>query len=750
MSDNIQDLGSSIDELQLSKSRALVSLTTIFCILTFIVLSGAASADLMIQLFALSLVFGLFSFGSYKWMMVQYTLAHLVWQTGLLILILCSSILLARPEILLVAAFTPLIAILSLGWLAGLIAELVTTGLAALFYHGFLGLSLPLNLTALIPFFGAFGGLLGWVTTNNLMTTTSWALFSFNQANRNLRDVREQRLELQQTKEDLVKAYQEQARLTERLKLLQRAAEEARQAKADFVANVSHELRTPLNMIIGFTEVITRSPQLYGGRLPAALMTDISAIQRNSRHLLNLVNDVLDLSQVESGQMALSREWTEVNELGREAAALVEGLFHSKNLYLQLDLASDLPDVYCDRTRIRQVIINILSNAGRFTKTGGVSIKTWAASGFLHVSITDTGPGIPEQDQKRIFEPFQQANNSIRRQFGGSGLGLTISNQFIEMHEGKMGVKSQVGHGTTFFFTLPLTPVLAVEKTARQSRVHRGFIPGDESGYSLRARPSRLAVSRPEPRLVVLESEQSLQRLLQRYMPNAEVISAQSVQKALETIHSAPAQAVIVNIPPYQNIPVEILTGAPYGTPVISFWLPGEVEAARQLGVIQYLMKPIEREKLLHVLEELPAKQNFPGKLRQILVVDDEPDELHLFARMLESASLGFQVIQATNGKRALEIMRARPIDIVLLDLIMPVMNGFQVLEAKRNDPSIRDTPVIVISSRDPLGEALTSSAIQISHSGGFTTHHLLEVIQTITEIILPENSTPEASARNK
>lgn len=740
--DNVEsrELSSSLDDLLLSKSRSLIILTAAFFILTAVIISGEASSILMSHLLGLSVVFGLLSYAVYRMMTWRYLLAHLVWQTALLVVILAACFILNKAEIILLASLLPLISAVTLGLFPGLLAELVLIGLLLLSQFGPFPLALPPDYRLIIPFFGAFGGLLGWVTTNHLMTSASWALYSFNLARENLRDAREQRMELQQTQEDLTKAYQEQARLTERLKLLQRVAEEARQAKADFVANVSHELRTPLNMIIGFTEVITRSPGLYGGRLPAALMNDISAIQRNSRHLLNLVNDVLDLSQVESGRMALSCEWTDINELVREAVTIVEGLFQSKNLYLELDVAAGLPEVYCDRTRIRQVIINILSNAGRFTRSGGVTVKTWAAGDHLHVSIADTGPGIPETDQKRIFEPFQQLDNSTRRQYGGSGLGLTISKQFIEMHDGKMSLESQPGRGTTFFFSLPLTPSLAEENSTRKIPVQRSLIPGDEFGFTLRTRPSRVALSHPEPRLVVYEKEQSLQRLLNRYLPNTEVVTTQAIPEVIDAITSSPAQAVIVNSPPHESVPAEILAATPYGTPVISFWLPGEVEAANQLGVIQYLMKPITREKLLGLLESLTGQPNLPGELKRILVVDDEPDELHLFARMLESASQGYQVIQATNGKRALDILRSRQVDIVLLDLIMPVMNGFQVLEAKRLDPAICDIPVIVISSRDPLGEALTSSTIQISHNGGFSTSHLLDVIQAMTKIILPEN----------
>ena len=324
----------------------------------------------------------------------------------------------------------------------------------------------------------------------------------FREAQRNLEEAREQRLELIQTEEDLRKANGELARLSDRLRVLQRVAEEARQAKAEFVANVSHELRTPLNMIIGFTEIIARSPQVYGGKLPVALLTDIAAIRRNSQHLANLVNDVLDLSQVEAGRMALTKEWTALPEVIEAAIAAVKPFYDSKGLYLRADVSADLPQVFCDGTRVREVIINLLSNAGRFTERGGVDVGCHREAAEIVVSVTDTGPGISQQDQKRVFQPFQQLDSSTRRRHGGSGLGLTISKQFVEMHGGRMWVESpadgdkngqnrapQLGPGTRISFSLALESPLPADQPNVAMR--RTLTPDDEVGFRLRRRTSR-------------------------------------------------------------------------------------------------------------------------------------------------------------------------------------------------------------------------------------------------------------------
>ena len=218
----------------------------------------------------------------------------------------------------------------------------------------------------------------------------------------------------------------------------------------------SHELRTPLNMIIAYAELITQSPHLYSRRLPSTLLADMNVILRNSQHLSRLVDDVLDLSQIETGRMALSKEWTTITEIIDAATEAVSPLFQTKGLQLEVETADDLPDIYCDKTRIRQVLINLLSNAGRFTEQGGVKVRAWLDDTQFMLSVADTGPGIGTEDQQRLFEPFQQLDASIRRKHGGSGLGLNISKHFIEMHEGRIWLESALGVGTTFTVSLPL------------------------------------------------------------------------------------------------------------------------------------------------------------------------------------------------------------------------------------------------------------------------------------------------------
>jgi signal transduction histidine kinase len=717
--------------------------TGALCLVSAIVLGGNATSDVMMRLFAAGCIIIVADFAAQPLLERHYVVAQVIWQLGLALALALSMLMLDRPEIALLFVFLPLIATATIGPLGGLGAEVLVVLVAWWATSGRFGAPLSPEFGMAIAVIGAFAGVLGWTITSPLLTVAEWSMAGFREAQHNLDEAREQRLELIQTEEDLRKANGELARLSDRLRVLQRVAEEARQAKAEFVANVSHELRTPLNMIIGFTEIIARSPQVYGGKLPVALLTDIAAIRRNSQHLANLVNDVLDLSQVEAGRMALTKEWTVLPEVIEAAIAAVKPFYDSKGLYLRADVSADLPQVFCDGTRVREVIINLLSNAGRFTERGGVDVGCYREATEIVVSVTDTGPGISQQDQKRVFQPFQQLDSSTRRRHGGSGLGLTISKQFVEMHGGRMWVESpadgdkngqnrasQLGPGTRISFSLALESPLAADQPG--VTVRRTLTPDDEVGFRLRRRTSRAQVGAVAPRLVVMEKERTLQRLLTRYLPEVEVTQTRDIEEAVQELNRSPAQALVVNASPLEAIPPSALTGLPYGTPAVSCWVPGEDEAARRLGVVQYLVKPVPAEKLLTAIEALD------GDIRTVLVVDDEPDELHLFARMLEADARNYRILQVTSGQRALDMLRTRHPDVMLLDLVMAGIDGFQVLEEKGRDPAIRDIPVIVISSRDPTGDPVVSNTLTITHGSGLSVRNLLACIQAIGEILSP------------
>jgi signal transduction histidine kinase len=259
---------------------------------------------------------------------------------------------------------------------------------------------------------------------------------------------------------DLVKTFAAQsalaiqnARLFHEIEDKSRQLEEASQHKSQFLANMSHELRTPLNAILGYTELMADGA--YGE--PSEKMLGIlKRLEANGRHLLGLINDVLDLSKIEAGQLVLELSDYCVQDIAQTVRSTLEPLAADKKLAFKLDLAPDLPLGRGDGRRLTQVLINLVGNAIKFTDAGEVAIKAEANNGSFHVSVRDTGPGISAVDQAKLFQEFQQADNAITRKKGGTGLGLAISKRIIEMHGGKIWVESQPGQGSTFTFTLPV------------------------------------------------------------------------------------------------------------------------------------------------------------------------------------------------------------------------------------------------------------------------------------------------------
>jgi signal transduction histidine kinase len=250
------------------------------------------------------------------------------------------------------------------------------------------------------------------------------------------------------------------ARLFHEIEDKSRQLEEASQHKSQFLANMSHELRTPLNAILGYTELMADGA--YGG--PSEKMLAIlKRLEANGRHLLGLINDVLDLSKIEAGQLVLELSDYSVQDIAQTVRSTLEPLAADKKLAFKLELASNLPPGHGDGRRLTQVLINVVGNAIKFTDAGEVVIKAEANNGSFHVSVCDTGPGISAADQAKLFQEFQQADNAITRKKGGTGLGLAISKRIIEMHGGRIWVESQLGQGSTFTFTLPVIVERQVE-----------------------------------------------------------------------------------------------------------------------------------------------------------------------------------------------------------------------------------------------------------------------------------------------
>ncbi len=644
----------------------------------------------------------------------------------ILLLVGCAGLMSALP---LVSICVALAALLISAGAGGRLAILASALL--LLPHSLLPADVATRILTLIQVWATVGVIT--LMQRPMLTAVAWSWFSYERAHRLVEEMQDKQVRLKQTLDDLADANRQLAQLNEYARRMRLVAEEARLSKERFVANVSHELRTPLNMIIGFAELMLSSPGSYGRRMPAQVAADVEIILRNARHLSDLINDILDLSQVEAGRMAITKERASMAEIVETAMATVGGLFATKGLYLTADVPPDLPLLLCDPTRIRQVLLNLLSNAARFTEKGGVHISVQQDRDCLLVSVADTGPGVDPKQIDRLFQPFEQLDGSIRRRYGGTGLGLSISKHFVELHGGNMWVESEPGHGCTVRFRLPIAPGLPQPADAG-----RWLIPGWD--YRQRTRASLAAPPTVTPRVVLVEKGDMLRRLLARYLDNTEIVPVPSLADAVAETARLPANAVIVNNSSVPQALEQLSAGHafPVSLPVFVCAIPEATAAAQAVGASEYLVKPVAQDRLLALLDALCPPRG------TVLVVDDEEEALVLFMRMLQASDKGYRVVTADNGSEALRIMREQKPSVVLLDLVMPEMDGFQVLHTCQSDPELAGIPVVVISARDPLGQPVVSSAVAVTQTGGLSAAHIVAIIQAMQTILTPARLSPD------
>lgn len=565
-----------------------------------------------------------------------------------------------------------------------------------------------------------------WIATRPLHVALEWSWHSYDQARDIADQLRDRQGELGRVNKSLNEAYLQLERLNDELARARRAADEARRLKSEFAANISHELRTPLNLIIGFSEMMTRAPQAYGGEmLSEAYRRDLDTIQRNARHLSELIDDVLDLSQIEASRMGLSKERLSLASVAEEATTAVARLISGRGLAVNVQIPDGLPEIYADRTRIRQILINLLSNAARFTDVGSITVSAAVDGCDIHMSVADTGIGIADEDLPKVFEEFRQLDGSIRRRAGGSGLGLAVSKQFVELHGGSIWVESHVGAGTAFHFTIPL-----------ESNVIASAPPGDWRIWDQRmaTRPA------PAPEVAIVSADPGVARIFQRYLDGYQVISYASLRDLPARAAGDPARSracvVVASSAQAAWHEVETWESGADGMPIVVCALPSKRDLARELGAAAYLVKPVSRERVQEALKELRTR------LRTILIVDDDPDMLRLLGRMVRSMRRGCGVWLAGSGEEAIAILRSRRPDAVLLDLLMPGVDGYAVLREIRTDGRLRDLPVIAITAHGEEQEAVTAGLIGVTRRDGLSVSDLMRCLRASLGALLPGANT--------
>ncbi len=494
--------------------------------------------------------------------------------------------------------------------------------------------------------------------------------------------------------------------------LTQKAVEELREVdriKTQFLANMSHELRTPLNSIIGFSRVILKG---IDGPITEQQQQDLSAIYHSGQHLLNLINDILDLSKIEAGKMELALEEVNLNETITSVMSTGAGLVKDKPVKLVKAIAPDTPSIRADGMRVRQVLINLVSNASKFTEQGNITISATPqtnSEGVYEVllSVTDTGPGISIEDQNKLFLAFSQVDSSPTRKTGGTGLGLSICKRLVEMHGGRIGVHSTVGQGSTFYFTIPAFNQ-PVKETPSQGR-----------GLTI----------------MCIDDDPQITALYERYLSaqGYKVIAVNNPLQAKEKAQQAKPNAITLDIMMPQMDGWQVLEQLKSDTetrsiPVIVCSIVDDQAKGFSLGAADYLVKPIMEEDLVNAIRHI----NGEGKIQEVLIIDDSADDLRLMEKVLSERS-EFKTKTANSGQAGWEIILNEHPQAIILDLFMPDLDGFAILERLRMNAELRDIPVIVVSGMDLSAEQkqqLDNLGQRLLQKGMVTEQELLTTLE--------------------
>jgi CheY-like chemotaxis protein/nitrogen-specific signal transduction histidine kinase len=526
---------------------------------------------------------------------------------------------------------------------------------------------------------------------------------------------------------ELSQTFDHLARATREAQDARAAAEDADRAKSQFLANMSHELRTPLNAIIGYSEMLQEEAE---DLRQESFIPDLQKINAAGKHLLTLLNDILDLSKIEAGKMDLYLERFDVATMLRDVETTVQPLVEKNANTLVVHRADQVGDMRADLTKVRQNLFNLLSNACKFTQRGTISLRvireTSDAKDWLTFRVSDTGIGMTLEQMAKLFQPFTQADASTTRQYGGTGLGLAITKHFCRMMGGDIGVESEVRKGSTFSMKLPAF--------VNDPRVQL---------MQVEERPSEpLPVEAGV--VLVIDDDPTVRELLQRSLnkEGIRVVSAAGGEEGLRLARELHPTAITLDVMMPGMDGWAVLTALKADAkladiPVIMLTIVDDKNLGYALGASDYLTKPVDRDRLIAILKKYRGK----GSSRLVLVVEDDAAAREILLRTLKKE--GWTVTAAENGRVALQRVAQQRPALILLDLMMPEMDGFQFVEALRAREAWRSIPIIVVTAKDLTVEdhlRLNGYVEKILQKGAYSREALLVEIRELVTACMARN----------
>jgi signal transduction histidine kinase/DNA-binding response OmpR family regulator len=527
--------------------------------------------------------------------------------------------------------------------------------------------------------------------------------------------------------EMLVQIQERDAALT----VAKEAAEQANRTKSSFLANMSHELRTPLNAIIGYSEMLQEELEDEGHE---GFVPDLKKIHGAGKHLLALINDILDLSKIESGKMELYLEGFDVKTLVRDVQSTIHPLVEKNSNTLQIQCASDVGSMYADVTRVRQVLFNLLSNACKFTENGTITLDVSRdgtdGSATYVFKVTDTGIGLTREQLGKLFQAFSQADASTSRKYGGTGLGLVISRRFCQMMGGDISVDSEFGKGSVFTVRIPAA---VADRTAVAAPVS-----AEGSG---RHRPAPVASvpAGPTTTVLVIDDDRNTLDLLSRGLTKEgfTVHTAENGEEGVALARSLHPDIITLDVlmPGMDGWAVlKELKSDPEvaAIPVIMISMVDDKDMGFALGAADYMSKPLDREKLSGLLRKYKCGV---GPFR-VLVVEDDIATREMIRRTLEQD--GWTVDEAENGRVALDAVQGAAPELILLDLMMPEMDGFEFVAELRQRDEWRGIPIVVVTAKDLTADdrvRLNGNVKRIFQKGAFTREELVREIRSLLSV---------------